>query len=126
MTTNTKKDGTLLFPELSYQIIGILFTTHNELGRFCKESQYSKTIEKKLDQLRVPYKRECAIGDSGNVVDFIIDDKILLELKAKNLLTKDDYFQTKRYLTATQLRLGILVNFRDKYLHPKRILKLPN
>jgi GxxExxY protein len=122
MTTNTGENGKLIYPELSYQITGILFTVHNELGKYCKELQYSKAVAQKLDNAKVPYKRECAIGNSGNVVDFVIDDKIILELKAKNFLSKDDYFQTRRYLVATGLRLGLLVNFRDKYLHPKRIL----
>jgi len=56
------------------------------------------------------------------VCDFIIDDKIILELKTVDYLTKDDYYQVKRYLVTLNLKLAILVNFRQKRLSPKRIL----
>lgn len=65
-----------------------------------------------------------AIGDSGNIVDGIVDGKVLLEFIAKRIVTKDDYYQTQRYLQETGLLLGILVNFRDKYIKPKRIVKI--
>ena len=55
-------------------------------------------------------------------VDFLIDNKIILEIKYRKYLTKEDYEQTQRYLTTLNLALGILVNFRDERLHPKRIL----
>ncbi|MFH1822667.1 MAG: GxxExxY protein, partial [Patescibacteria group bacterium] len=60
-----------------------------------------------------------------NICDFIIDDKgekIIIELKAVRFLTNEDYFQIKRYLSCSRLELGIIFNFRQKYLEPKRIL----
>ena len=57
-----------------------------------------------------------------NIPDFIIDDKIILDLKAKPIVTKEDYYQMKRYLKSSQKRLGIIVNFRQPHLYPKRIL----
>ena len=44
-----------------------------------------------------------------------------LELN-KNFITKEDYYQMQRYLKAANLKLGLIVNFRTTYLHPKRIL----
>ena len=63
-------------------------------------------------------------GEQGrrNIVDFLIEDKILLELKAKRIISKEDYYQVRRYLESLNLKLGLLVNFRDRYLKPKRIL----
>ena len=55
-------------------------------------------------------------------MDFIIEDKIIIELKAKPFITKNDYYQTRRYLELLNLELGIIVDFRQKYLKPKRIL----
>ena len=46
----------------------------------------------------------------------------MLELKSKRLITKDDYYQTQRYLVALGKELGILANFRQRYLTPKRVL----
>lgn len=109
----------LLFGDLSYQITGILFQAHNELGRFAKEKQYGDFIQKKLIENKLAFKRELNIGDSGNIADFNVDDKIILELKNKPYLTDVDYSQVKRYLQTTNLELGILVNFREKVLRPR-------
>ncbi len=122
---NIKSKKEFLYGNLSYTLNGILFLVHNELGRFCREIQFANLIELKLKEKNIRYQREVSINGTNNVVDFIIEDAIVLELKAKPFLTKDDYYQIKRYLQATNLELGILVNFRARYLSPKRILN-PN
>jgi hypothetical protein len=48
----------LIYPELSYKINGILFSVHNEEGRYCNEKQYSDAIEQKLKKLNIIYERE--------------------------------------------------------------------
>jgi GxxExxY protein len=116
----------LIFPELSYIITGILFSAHNQLGSYAREKQYCDLVELKLKEINLVYKRECRIGDSGNIVDFIIDNKIILEVKAKRLITKEDYFQTQRYLQEANIKLALLVNFRSKYLKPARIVRIEN
>lgn len=123
-TNDTNNTNKIIYPELSYLIVGICFATHNELERFSRERQYCDLIEQKLKEIKIPYKRELKIGDSGNVIDFLIDEKIILELKTKRLLTKDDYYQLQRYLQTLNIKLGIIVNFREKYLKPKRIIKI--
>jgi GxxExxY protein len=116
----------LIYPELSYVITGILFSVHNQLGQYAREKQYCDLIESKLKEIRLPYKREYRIGDSNNVVDFIIDNKIILEIKAKRIITKEDYFQTQRYLQESNIKLALLVNFRSKYIKPARIVRIEN
>ena len=115
--------GKLLYGDLSYELNGILFAVHNELDRFAREKQYADLIEEQLKSRNIKYKRECIVGDSGNIVDFIIEDSIILELKAKPFLLHADYDQVQRYLQVCDLHLGILVNFRSKYIQPKRILR---
>lgn len=122
-------DNKLIYPELSYKITGVLFSVHNENGRYCNEKQYSDSIENLLRKLNIKYEREKIIPQSfegeqqgRNKVDFLIDDKIVLEVKAKRLLIKDDYYQVKRYLAAFNKKLGLMVNFRDKYIKPRRII----
>jgi GxxExxY protein len=68
------------------------------------------------------YIREQRIADTGNITDFIIQNKVIIELKSKPFLLKVDYYQLQRYLHSTQIKLGILVNFREQYLNPKRVL----
>ncbi|OGH73712.1 MAG: hypothetical protein A2921_03365 [Candidatus Magasanikbacteria bacterium RIFCSPLOWO2_01_FULL_43_20b] len=124
MDTNMTKGGELIYPELSYTLNGILFSVHNEIGQYAREKQYSDAIEVKLKEKSLPYKRELRVSDSGNIIDFVIDNKVLLELKAKRMLVKEDFNQTQRYLQETQLRLGLLVNFRNQYIKPIRIVKI--
>lgn len=119
----------LIYPGLSYKIAGILFKVHNNLGKLCSEKQYSDLIEKYLRESNFLYEREKVLpplfeGEKGgrNKADFIIEDKIILEIKSKRIISKDDYFQIRKYLNVLKLKLGILVNFRSSYLHPKRIL----
>lgn len=125
MTTNPKfKSKDLFYPELSYEIVGILFATHNQIGLFAKEKQYGDEITKRLKENKINFRRECSIGNSGNIADFIIDDKIIIELKAKRVLLSEDFDQVQRYLQEAGLLLGILVNFRSKYLKPLRVVKV--
>ena len=121
----------ILHKELSYRINGILFKVHNKLGRFRNEKQYSDAIEEELKIAQISHKREFCLEKSfeseninRNKVDFLIDDKIILEIKAKTITTKNDYFQSQRYLHSADYKLGILVNFRRQYLKPKRIINV--
>lgn len=123
------KFSKLIYPDLSYKVTGILFATHNERGRFCNEKQYADAVEGYFKEFNIKYEREKILPPSfenenpgRNKVDFLVDNKIILELKAKRFLTKDDYYQLKRYLVALNKKLGLLVNFRRKYLDPKRVL----
>ena len=114
----------LIYPKLSYSLVGILFDTHNELGNHAREKQYGNSIEEKLKNAKIPFKRELEIAKSGNIVDFLIDDKVILEIKAKRVITKSDYYQTQRYLQESRIRLALLVNFRNKYIKPLRIIRI--
>ena len=122
MDTNIKDK--IIYPELSYAVNGIFFDTHTELGRYSREKQYGDLIEKKLKGFGVPYQRELTVGDTGNILDFLIDEKLVVEIKAKRMVTREDYFQTQRYLQILAAKLGVIVNFRDKYLKPIRIVRI--
>lgn len=118
------KEQKLICPRLSYILTGICFEVHNELGRYAREKQYSDAIERKLIEANIPYKKEYNVKNTGNIIDFIIENKVILELKAKRLITKEDYYQTQRYLQTLNIKLGLLVNFRNRYLKPIRIIRI--
>ena len=123
----------LLYPELSYQIIGVLFEVSNTLGHGFQEKDFQKaivTLFKKLgikfnEQVLVKIKINDTVIRKGKL-DFIVDDKIILEIKKGEKFLKDNIDQTYRYLKMTGLKLGILANFTSKGLMYKRIVNIRN
>lgn len=120
----------IIYKDLSYQINGVLFKVHKKLGRFCREKQYGDIFEELLKETGIPFSREQKLPIEGidnsrtNVVDFCVNDQILVDLKAKPFVTKEDYYQMQRYLQAGEYKLGLLVNFRNSYLKPIRVIRL--
>lgn len=123
--TDSENNG-LIFEDLTYKIRGVLFSTHNELGCYAKEKQYSQVAARIFKERNIKFESEVRIGDLGNIADGIVEEKVLIELKAKRIVTKEDYYQTQRYLQETGLKLAILVNMRDKLIKPKRIIRIDN
>lgn len=122
--TPTHKSRTveLLYPELSYDLVGLCYATHNEIGGFAREKQYADAFERKLRTACIKFEREFPIGDTGNTVDFFREGKIILEFKAKRFLTPEDFVQTQRYLQTTGIKLGIVVNFGARYVRSERVI----
>ena len=120
--------GKIIYPKESYEITGLCFLAQKELGRFCRERQYADFLEGLFVKKGIFYQREVEIktindiSPKGNIADFIIMNKIILDCKAKKYITKDDYIQMQRYLKAADLKLGMIVNFRSPYLKPKRVI----
>lgn len=118
----------IIHKDLCYEIVGICFKIQADLGRFCRERQYCDKFEKILINLKKNHKREFLLEKlesndiKGNRMDFTVDDKILIDFKAKNFITKEDYVQMQRYLRSADLKLGLIVNFRETHLKPKRVI----
>jgi len=119
----------IIYPELSYKIVGILFEVHTALGNRYQEKYYQRAVEVKLKKEKIPYVREIAVDlmiDGEKIgkyfLDFLIDGKIIVELKVKSALVKNDFKQISAYLKASGLKLGLLVNFYGNSLEYKRIL----
>ena len=119
----------ILHKDLSYKITGLLFNVHKELGYFRNEKQYSDYFEELLKREKLKYDREYRFedheygqGKTRCICDFIVENKIILEFKAKDFINKDDYYQAQRYLATLNLELAMIINFRQKRLMPKRVL----
>lgn len=128
-SNDTNKTEKIVYKELSYLITGILFEVHNKLGRFCREKQYSDMLETFLKEKNISYEREKELpiekieNQFTNRVDFVINNQLLIDLKAKDIVSKEDYYQMNRYLDASGMKLGFVVNFRNKFLKPIRVIR---
>lgn len=118
----------LIYPELSYQIVGLLYETYNKLGFGYQEKYYQRAFEKELQNQKIKYSREAPFkikykGESIGkyYVDFIIDGKVAVELKVANDYYKRHLTQVLGYLKSTNLKLGIIAIFTEKGLKYKRI-----
>lgn len=122
-------ENKLIYSDLSYKINGGSFDVHNNLGRFCSEKQYCDALESFFKKNNIGYVREYVLPPSfeneasgRNRVDFLVEGKILIECKAKRVIEKTDYYQALRYLKASNKKLGIIINFRDKLIKPRRVI----
>ncbi|HDH31199.1 MAG TPA: GxxExxY protein [Candidatus Wolfebacteria bacterium] len=129
MRMNANIANKIVYLELSYKIVGVSYKIQNELGRFCTEKQYANTFENELKKLKIIYKREkylpIQINNKNmgkNWADFIIEEKVVIDLKAKPYIERSDYYQMQRYLNLANIKLGLIINFQNKYLKPKRVL----
>lgn len=121
----------LVYPELSYKIVGILFDVHNELGYGYSESHYQKAIaialaEKSIrfkEQVYMPtYFRDKIVGKY--FLDYLIEDKIILEIKKDSRFSKKHIDQVNYYLKSSDKRLAILANFDKDGVKFKRLVNL--
>jgi GxxExxY protein len=121
----------IVFKDESYKVIGCCFEVYNQLGFGLREKNYQKALEAVLQnnnmtfdsQLYVPIKiGEKLVGKY--YLDFIIDNKIALELKVGDHFLTKDIKQLYSYLKVKDLKLGIIVNFTSKGIKYKRILNL--
>jgi len=102
---------------------------HSDLGPSYTEKQYQKAIEIRLKNSKIPYEREKAISlpyEDEKIgqfyADFIIDGKIILEIKTVKFLRPQDIKQVLKYLDALNLKLALLANFRRDRLEYKRVI----
>ena len=119
------KKEAIVEKELSYKLGSVFFDVHNESGRFCRERQYADLLAHKLQEKGLHFIRELPItvaGRKSNFADFVVENRIIVEVKAVPFIGKEEYYQVMRYLEAMDLELGLVVNFSNRYLKPHRVL----
>lgn len=109
----------ILFKTEVYEIIGAAIQVQKELGHGFLEAVYLEAFEVELTRNGIPFEsqKQLQILYRGEplsktyVADLICYDSIIVELKALNQLSGSELSQVLNYLKATQLRLGLLINF---------------
>ena len=119
----------LLYEDLSDEILKSAILVHKELGSGFLERIYEVALEYELNklghvvvrqqQLNVFYKEICA-GEF--YADMVVDNKIIIELKAVKQIEHAHYSQLRHYLNASGYRVGLLLNFGEPRLGIRRII----
>jgi len=120
----------LLSKDECYKIIGLSMKVHSKLGKGFKEIVYKDALEIEFINNRVTYEREKpfnilyerSILRHRFDADFFVYNSIILEVKAASVIHPDNFRQTLNYLKASQVQLGILINFGEDKLKFKRIV----
>jgi len=119
----------LLYPELSYKINGILFEVFRQLGGGHREKYYQLAIKEALEKEGIKFKEQFYVPLKFNdkvvgkyFLDFLIEDKLVLELKRGKIVAINNINQVKQYLTALNLKLALVVSFTHTGAKINRIL----
>ncbi len=125
------KRNDLVYPELSYKILGVLFDVWTEIGEGHKEVFYQKAVAEGLRIKNLEYKEQLPAKvfykDKPIGIyyfDFLVEDKIVLELKVREFFSKKDITQVYAYLKSKNLKLGLLAHFTKNGVKFKRVVNI--
>lgn len=126
-----KAEKMFLEKELSSNVMGHFFDVRNQYGRWHKEKVYHRVLVEKFELGELEFIDEPKISlysfDTGNKIayynpDFLVEDKILVEIKARKVLTPEEKGRAIEYLKTSKYEIIYLVNFREKDFSPQRFI----
>ncbi|MCW1888241.1 MAG: GxxExxY protein [Candidatus Moranbacteria bacterium] len=127
----TESDEKLLHKELSYAVRGALFTVKKQLGLGHKEAIYQKALAEELKKQNIPFTKEASIDikyDDKKIglyrPDFIVDNKIIIELKALPTIGKFEKQQVWHYLKGSSYEVALLANFGHADIEIERFINI--
>ena len=114
----------------SYMIIGICMEVHRILGKGLLEIVYKDAIEYEFKKKKIAYEREkkYEVEYKGILLphyffaDFVMFDKIILEVKAQKGIVDEHYRWVINYLGISKCPLGLIINFGENSLVTKRVI----
>ena len=119
----------LLYPELSFKINGVLFEVFRQIGGGHQENYYQKAVRAGLQYHHIPFKEQvhvplvCYDQKVGKYfLDFLVEERIILELKRGKFVPAKVIDQTKQYLCALSLKLALIACFTQEGVFIKRIV----
>lgn len=120
----------IIFKEESYQIIGRCMEVHNNLGAGFLEIVYKDALEMEFRKANIPFEREKMydVNYKGIILphkfyaDFVVFDKIILEVKGVSGISDEFIAQAMNYLKVSGNQLALIVNFGELKLNYKRIV----
>jgi GxxExxY protein len=121
----------LLYPDLSYKITGCAFKVFNQLGAGHLEKIYQKALAAAFEKdglkfvQQIPYEIRFDDGKLGyRKLDFLVENKIVVEIKRGSYFSPGDFHQLKNYMVLSGLQLGLLVRFAPDRVYVKRVVNI--
>jgi GxxExxY protein len=121
----------LVYPELSYKVIGCAYEVFNQLGYGYAEKHYQKAFAEVLKQRKIAFTEQyytpikvLEVVVVRGYCDFVIEDKIIVELKKNERFSQSNIQQVNQYLKSTGLKLGLLINFTPRGAIFKRLVNI--
>jgi GxxExxY protein len=118
--------------DITYHIIGAAMAVHRRMGPGQKEDVYQRALEAELAEVGLSFEaqRNLEVFDEGRLVgyyipDFIVEDKVIVEIKAFATVNRKYLGQVITYLNHTGLAVGLLINFGERSLRPRRVFPSP-
>lgn len=122
-------NGKIFAAELTYQIRSCVFAVSNELGPGFLERVYQNALAIELREAGLAVRKQCPIvvRYKGQIVgdyiaDLVVEERVLIELKAVKALLAEHEAQILNYLRATQIKIGLLINFGQPRAQIKRFV----
>jgi len=126
MTANSTN---IVYPVLSYEIMGAIFEVHKKLGPGFLESVYHKALVEEFSERGIKIEAQKTINLTYknkkiglHRLDLVVDDKVVVELKTVENFSIHHKAQLTSYLKASGYKLGILVNFSKSKVEYRRVL----
>ena len=111
----------LIYEELSKKVINAYYNVQKILGKGLAEKVYENALCIELEEMGIPYVRQKELPvvykghNIGNyIADIVVDEKIILELKAVNAITQEHVAQTLNYINLTHSKVGYILNFSQQ------------
>lgn len=121
----------LIYKNLTEKIIGLAFEVFNSLGPGLTEKQYQQGLAELFKRENIPFKQEVRLElrlskkrISQTMFDFLVDDKVILELKTGPRFYKAHFDQLFAYLKSSGIKLGLLILFTRLDVRVKRVANL--
>ncbi|MDP3244679.1 MAG: GxxExxY protein [bacterium] len=121
----------LVYPDFHYVIAGVLFEVFRAMGPGFKENYYQKAVAEALKSHTINFSQQVPVpllfkGKKVgiNFLDFLIEGKIILELKKGDYFNRQTIEQVNQYLKVTGLKLGLIAVFTSKGVRIKRIINI--
>lgn len=121
----------IIYPELSYKIVGCLFNVYKVMGPNHREKYYQKAIKEEFIKKKMKFCEQYPVSImynnkkiGQNYFDFLVEDKIILEIKSGPYFKINYLDQLVSYLKTANLKLGIIANFTRNGVKFHRVLNI--